>query len=174
MCVCVCVCACVRACVLFSTCYLYYAGDNGHIYMSSMPIDSFPSEFPPAKDSGIPGTTNTLFEAVEVYTLEGLNQYLMIVEAMGEHRYFRSWTATSAAGPWKLLNDNFAIKSHVSNADWTDDISHGDLIRSNPDQRQTVDPCKLQFLIQGRDPESGGDYGKLPYRLGLLTLKYES
>ena len=60
------------------------------MYVSSMPIGSFPSEFPAAKDSGIPGTTNTLFEAVEVYTLDGLNKYLMIVEAIGEHRYFRS------------------------------------------------------------------------------------
>ena len=143
------------------------------MYVSSMPIGSFPSEFPAATDSGIPGTTNTLFEAVEVYTLDGLNKYLMIVEAIGEHRYFRSWTADSLAGPWKLLNDNFAIKANVANADWTDDISHGDLIRSNPDQRQTVDPCHMQFLFQGRDPESGGDYGKLPYRLGLLTLTAE-
>jgi hypothetical protein len=155
------------------TCFLYYAGDNGHIYVSSMPIGSFPGTFSAAQDSGIQGTTNTLFEAVEVYTY-GPSQYLMIVEAMGVHRYFRAWTATALGGPWKLLTDNFAIKSQVSNADWTDDISHGDLIRSNPDQTQTIDTCHLQFLIQGRDPESsppGGDYGKLPYRIGLLTLK---
>ena len=152
-------------------CFLYYAGDNGHIYKSSLPIASFPGQFPAAVDSGIQGTTQNLFEAVQVYAVKGSNKYLMIVEAQGNGRYFRAWTATDLDGPWTLLTDNFAIKSNVTfSTQWTNDISHGDLVRTNPDETFTVDPCNLQLVFQGRDPNVNVEYGLLPYRMGLLTL----
>jgi hypothetical protein len=152
-------------------CYLYYAGDNGHVYKSSMPIGSFPSEFPGGEDSGIQGTSQNLFEAVQVYSVKGSNKYLMIVEAQGNARYFRAWTATDLEGPWTLLTDNFAIKSNVTfSTNWTNDISHGDIVRDNPDETFTIDPCNLQMVFQGADPSFKGDYGLIPYKLGLLTL----
>jgi hypothetical protein len=155
-----------------SKCYLYYAGDNGHIYKSSMPIGSFPGEFPAAQDSGIVGTAQNLFEGVQIYKVKGSDKYLMIVEAQGSARYFRAWTATSLEGPWTLLSDDFAVKKNVTlNPNWTNDISHGDLVRSNPDETFTIDPCNLQLVFQGRDPSINTDYGRLPYRLGLLTLQ---
>jgi len=152
-------------------CYLYYAGDNGHIYKSLLPIANFPGEFPSAQDSGIAGTSQNLFEAVQVYAIKGTNKYLMLVEAQGSGRYFRAWTATDLEGPWTLLTDTFAAKSNVTfSSAWTNDISHGDLVRTNPDETFTVDPCNLQMVFQGRDPTVNVDYGLLPYRPGLLTL----
>jgi glycosyl hydrolase family 62 len=159
-----------------ANCYLFFSNDLGQLYQAKMPIDQFPSAFDNARVL-MSDTAGNLFEASNVYKIRGTSKYLLLVEAYGP-RYFRSWTATNLEGPWAPLaatqQNPFAGKANVTfdGSAWTNDISHGDMVRTNPDETMTIDACDMQFAYQGADPNAnpGGDYALIPYRLGLLTL----
>ncbi|MHB9856779.1 non-reducing end alpha-L-arabinofuranosidase family hydrolase [Streptomyces sp. YIM S03343] len=158
-------------------CYLFSSDDNGHLYRSRTTVGQFPNGFTNTVIAAQDSNRYALFEASNVYKVQGSNQYLLLVEAVGSdgRRYFRSWTSGSLAGSWTPLaaseNTPFARAGNVTfpSSAWTRDISHGEMIRAGYDQTLTIPACRLQYLYQGVDPNAGGDYNLLPWRLGLLT-----
>ncbi|MFI5797759.1 non-reducing end alpha-L-arabinofuranosidase family hydrolase [Streptomyces sp. NPDC051677] len=159
-----------------ANCYLFSSDDNGHLYRSQTTVGQFPNGFTNTVIAAQDSKYN-LFEASNVYKVQGANQYLLIVEAIGSdgRRYFRSWTSGSLAGSWTPLaaseSNPFARANKVSfpSGAWTKDISHGEMIRAGYDQTLTIPNCRLQYLYQGLNPNASGDYNSLPWRLGLLT-----
>jgi hypothetical protein len=155
-------------------CHMFFSRDDGVLYKSKTTIANFPNFN--GFETVMADTRERLFEASNVYKVDGTNKYLLLVEAFAP-RYFRSWTSESLDGPWTALADTqqnpFAGAANVTfggGAAWTNDISHGELIRSGFNQRLTINACNMQFLYQGT-PNPGGAYELIPYDLGLLTLQ---
>lgn len=153
-------------------CHLFFSGDDGKLYRSKVSIGNFPNFS--GYEVVMQDSAARLFEASNVYKVEGTNKYLLLVEAYAP-RYFRSWTSTSLDGPWTPLADTksnpFAGAANVffPSGKWTDDISHGEMIRSGYDQTLTINACNMQYLYQGQNPNSGvSDYNRAPYKLGLI------
>jgi hypothetical protein len=160
-----------------ANCYLFSSDDNGHLYRSQTPRANFPNGFTNTVMVMQEANKYRLWEAANVYKLKGSNSYLLLVEAIGSNgkRFFRSWTSNSITGTWTPLADTetnpFARSNNItfSGTPWTNDISHGEMIRDSNDQTLTINPCRLRYLYQGMDPSASGPYSTLPWRLGLLT-----
>jgi len=161
-------------------CHLFFSDDHGRFYRSVTGIGDFPNGFGDPNIVMEDADAGRLFEACNVYKVRGSGQYLALIEAFDEtsnwRRYFRSWTAPSLDGPWVPLADSgsapFAGPSNVSfeGTPWTDDISHGGLLRAGYDQTLEIDACDLRFMYQGFDPSADtDDYNAIPWRVGLLT-----
>ena len=162
-------------------CHLFFSDNHGRWYRSKTSIDQFPNGFGEPTVVMQDANAGRIFEASNVYKMSGTDQYLAIIEAFDQtsngRRYFRSWIAASLDGPWLPWQGSgsypFAGKRNVSfeGTAWTEDISHGEAIRAGYDETLTIEPCGLRYVFQGADPtaNTGGDYNKIPWRLGLLS-----
>lgn len=156
-----------------NNCYMFFTGDNGAMYRTRTTRAAFPSGMS-EPEVALRIAPNDAYEASQVYKVKGLNKYVASIEARGSTgRYFRLWQADALDGAWTpVVNSEsrpFAGASNVTypGGDWTDDVSHGELVRSGYDERMELDLCSgnMQFLYQGRDPSINTSYSQLPYRL---------
>ncbi len=164
--------------------YLFFSDDHGRYYRSQTTLAAFPHGFSDPVVVMQEPVAGDLFEASCVYRLKGTDQYLCFIECMGPggHRYFRAFTSDRLDGTWTPLPQAntfatpFAGSANVTAADggtlWTQDISHGELLRDGNDETMTVDPANLAFLYQGVDRNArSSHYSQIPYRLALLRAK---
>jgi len=159
-------------------CHLFFADDAGELFRSQTNLTDFPNGFGDAVVA-IQGVKETVFEGDMVYHVKGKDAYLAVVEAFGPtgNRFFRSYVSATLDGVWTPLaadwTNPFAGKTNVTFANgtaWTNDISHGELIRDGYDQKLEIDPTNLQLLYQGADPTTTNlDYSQIPWKLALLT-----
>jgi hypothetical protein len=119
-----------------------------------------------------------VFEASHTYKLKDRDQYLTVIEENGR-RYYKAYLADRLDGEWVPVADRaerpFAgwenIRPAAGVEPWTDNVSHGELIRDGCDETLTVDPRNLRFVFQGmwEKDKSGTAYGQFQWRIGMLT-----
>jgi hypothetical protein len=162
-------------------CHLFFSSNQGRYYRAETAKSDFPNGFGEPVVVFEESNAGRVFEGSNVYKIEGTDKFLAIIEAFdqtsNDHRYFRSWVASSLEGPWLPWQASgsfpFAGSRNVSfeGTEWTQDISHGEMIRSSYDETLTISPCNMRYIFQGADPlaDTQGEYNKIPWHLGLLT-----
>lgn len=154
--------------------HLFLTSLDGKMWRLWTKLEDFPQGF----DHCELALEARIFEASHTYNLKGLDKYLTIVEENGR-RYYKAYVADRLDGPWTPIADTaekpFAGWTNIRPAPgvepWTDNISHGELLRDGCDQTLTVDPAKLRFVFQGvwDKEKTGKNYGQFPWRIGVLT-----
>ncbi|KAH7408338.1 glycosyl hydrolase family 62-domain-containing protein [Phaeosphaeria sp. MPI-PUGE-AT-0046c] len=165
-----------------ANCHLFSHDDNGRLYRSQTTLANFPNGMNEPVIALEEPKKEDLFEASNVYSI-GNSSYLLLVECIGAGesgggvRYFRSWTSNNIAGPWKAY---LATQDHpfmgAANVEfpggrWSTSISHGEMIRTEVNQKLPIGASGWRFLYQGIDPTAKADYNSLPWNLGLVTQK---
>jgi len=154
--------------------YLFLTSLNGKMWRLWTRLEDFPRGF----DHCTLALEAKIFEASHTYKIKGQGQYVTVIEENGR-RYYKAYVADRLDGEWKPLADRaerpFAGWTNIRPAPgvepWTDNISHGELVRDGIDQTLVIDPGELRFVFQGmldRDKARKG-YGQFQWRIGMLT-----
>lgn len=154
--------------------YLFFTSLNGKMWRMWTPLEDFPNGF----DHCEIALEAKIFEASHTYRIKGTDRFLTLIEQKGR-RYFKAYVADRLDGEWSPIADTaknpFAGWNNIQPAKgvtaWTDNVSHGELIRDSNDQTLTVDPSNLEFVFQGmmEADKTKNNYGKFLWRIGKLT-----
>lgn len=159
--------------------HLFFTSLDGRMWREETSLAAFPEGWSEPELA----LKADIFEASHIYSLKGAKRdekarYLNVIEAQNGHgwRYFKAYVADRLDGEWTPLaatkDQAFASmrNTRFDGPQWTDSISHGELLRAGYDERLEVHPAELRFVFQGVKDEArkGKSYGQIPWRLGLL------
>jgi hypothetical protein len=154
--------------------YLFLTSLDGRMWRLWTELEKFPHGFGHCELA----LQAHIFEASHTYRLKSGDAYLTIIEENGR-RYYKAYVSDRLDGVWRPIADTadrpFAGWKNVRPAAgveaWTDNVSHGELIRDGYDETLTVDEKNLRFVFQGMwEKDKGGKgYGQFQWRIGMLT-----
>lgn len=155
-----------------TTAYFFYTRNHKDLYRMTTALADFPLGFgDPRRVFG------PVHEAVHIYRAKGRHEYHMLYETRfrKDFRRYGLATAKALAGPWTRVTSNYArarqLRWDGGAVPWTEEVSHGEMIRSGFDQCLEYDPLESRFLIQGMPAsQHQGPYPKLPWSLGIIHL----
>lgn len=149
--------------------YLFFTRDHRQVMVMSTPVERFPEGFGEMREVFAP-----VHEAVHVYAVKGGRpRYAMLYEQQdGDLRRFGLAGADQLDGKWTVREERFAAGEGLTGAGkWTDEVSHGELLRAGWDERLEVEPGGWQYLVQGmKRGAHRGPYPQLPWILGLIGV----
>lgn len=156
--------------------HLFFTSLDGRMWRAETRLEDFPDKGWSTPEVALQAD---IFEASHTYAVRGRQQFLTVVEAQaGKRRYFKLFTAHQLDGTWSPLATSrskpLVSPVNVVNqaSSWATSYSHGEFIRAGYDQNLEIEPDSLQLLFQGANDEEyqRGNYGQIPWRLGLLNL----
>jgi len=156
-----------------TTAHLFYTRAHRGVFAMTTSLEAFPGGFRNARKMFSP-----VHEAVHVYRARARDEFHMLYELRGDGglRRYGLARAPRLGGPWANVTDHFAtgeqLQYHTGEAVWTEEVSHGELLRCGHNQHLEYDPTDTRFLIQGlKSVEHAGPYPDLPWRMGIITKR---
>ena len=155
--------------------HLFFTSLDGQMWREETKL----SDFPHGWSTPVVALKGDVFEASHTYKVRGSEFYLTLIEAQHKlgGRYYKAYVADRLDGTWQPIAaseaNSFADSNHVrfKGTQWSDSISHGELLRAEYDERVEVQPNTLRFIFQGvlKTESQGKVYGQLPWKLGILS-----
>jgi hypothetical protein len=152
--------------------YVFFSSRDGNLWRSQTDLKDFPAGWS-TPQSCLEGD---FLAGARIYKLRRYPNYFAVVEAQDTgRRYLKAYFSAHLGGRWDDLatsaNKPFASPRNIrQDPSWILSISHGEILRTGPNQYQEIDPLNLRYLFAAIDLYDQVDrpYGHLPWRIGLL------